>query len=337
MGLVLKTVFPVAPETPMLHTCRRFCATFILVAVILATGCGDQSSSSRGTIGVSVLTTQNPFFNVIIENIRDEVGKHGYEVNAQSGEFDVPRQQAQVKDFIVERAAAIVLVPCDSKSIGPVIQEANQAGIPVFTADIACLAEGAEVVCHIGTDNLLGGRQAGEAMIELLGDRGGKVGILDFKLVESCQMRTQGFKEVINAHNEMSENKIDIVAELPSEGLKDKGMRATEDLIQTHPDLAAIFAINDPAALGARAALEKSGMEDDVQIIGFDGQPEGKQAILEGKIYADPIQFPDRIGRETAKAILRHLNGEKVEPELWIKPALYRMADAEKDPELQGK
>ena len=62
-----------------------------------------------------------------------------------SGEFDVARQQDQVKDFIVKRVAAIVLCPCDSRSIGPAIQEANAAGVPVFTADIACLAPGVEV------------------------------------------------------------------------------------------------------------------------------------------------------------------------------------------------
>ena len=118
-----------------------------------------------------------------------------------SGEFDVARQQNQVKDFIVKKVAAIVLCPCDSRSIGPAIEEAGAAGIPVFTADIACLAPGVKVVSHIATDNFLGGKQAGEAMIEVLGEAGGKVVILDFKQAESCLMRVKGFKEVIAGHN----------------------------------------------------------------------------------------------------------------------------------------
>jgi ribose transport system substrate-binding protein len=106
-------------------------------------------------------------------------------------------------------------------------------------------------------------------------------------------------------------------------------------MLQAHPDLRGIFAINDPSALGARAALEKAGRADSVKIVGFDGQPEGKQAIKEGKIYADPIQFPDRMGVEIARAIVRHSKGEELPPQTLIPTQLYRKADGEKDPELK--
>src|SRR5204863_8498456 len=96
-------------------------------------------------------------------------------------------------------------------------------------------------------------------------------------------------------------------------------------------DLRAIFAINDPSALGARAALEKADRADRVKLIGFDGQPEGKQAIKDGKIVADPIQFPDKLGLETAKAIIRYFEGEQVPAEILIQPRLYYRADALKE------
>jgi ribose transport system substrate-binding protein len=262
--------------------------------------------------------------------------EHGYEVVVVSGDFDVAKQQNQVKDFIVQKVAAIVLCPCDSKAIGPAIREANAAGIPVFTADIGCLAPGVNVVCHVATDNYSGGKQAAEAMMEALGGAGGKVAILDYNMVESCILRTKGFKEVIEAHNRKGTGgKVEIVAELPGGGVKDQGYKAAEDLLQAHSDLAGIFAINDPSALGARAALEKAGKMEQVKIVGFDGQPEGKQAIREGKIYADPIQFPDRIGRETMLAVVKHFNGESLPPQLLIPTSLYRKADALQDPALK--
>src|SRR5262249_8590183 len=155
----------------------------------------------------------------------------------------ITKQQTQVKDFITRKVAAIVLCPCDSKAIGPAIQEANAAGIPVFTADIACLADGAKVVCHVATDNLEGGKQAGRAMIEARGEAGGKIVILDFKQVESCLLRVQGFHQVIKEHNKgRASGTIDVVAELPGEGKKDQGYRVAADAIQAHPDLAGIFA-----------------------------------------------------------------------------------------------
>jgi ribose transport system substrate-binding protein len=308
--------------------------TYLVLMLLCA--CGRQAPTERatapgkGVIGLSVLTLTNPFFKEIADKMSEEASKHGYTVAVVSGEFDVARQQNQVKDFIVQKVAAIVLTPCDSKAIGPSIQEANAAGIPVFTADIACLAPGAKVVSHIATDNYGGGREAAKAMIEALGEQGGKVGILHHKLVESCILRVNGFREVIEKNS-----KIKIVAELPGGGVKDQGYKAAEDLLQAHPDLAGIFAINDPSALGARAAIEKAGKAHQVKLVGFDGQPEGKQAIKEGKIYADPIQFPDRIGTETVRAIVKHFSGENVPPQILIPTALYRKADAEQDSTLK--
>lgn len=281
--------------------------------------------SSKGVLALSVLTMTNPFFIEIAEHFTEEAKKNGYETLVVSGEKDVAQQQNQVKDFIVREVAAIVLCPCDSKSIGPAIQEANEAGIPVFTADIACLAPGAEVVSHIATDNYDGGKKAGEAMIEALGDAGGQVVILDYKSAESCLLRVDGFKEVLSAHNGNAANPpIEIVAELPGEGSRELGFQVTEDALQAHPNLAGIFAINDLAALGARAALEKAGKADQVKIVGFDGQPEGLEAIDQGLIYADPQQFPDRIGTITVQTIVDYFNGEDVPAEILIPTQLYR-------------
>lgn len=309
---------------------------FLTFAIIVG-GCRTpREEAKKKTIGISVLTMANPFFKEIADVLAEEAGKDGYEVIAVSGDNDVVKQQKQVKDFLVKKVSAIVLCPCDSKAIGSVVKEANNAKVPVFTADIACLAEDAKIVTHIATDNYLGGKQAAQAMIEALGESGGKILVLDFHKVESCILRVKGFKEVIEAHNQdRADGRITIVKEVPSGGDKDKGFRSASDVLQAHPELAGIFAINDPAALGARAALEREKREGRVKIVGFDGQPEGKLAIKEGKIYADPIQYPDKIGRETAKAILSYFDGVAPDREILIPTGLYRRADAENDPALK--
>lgn len=318
-------------------TSRAFLALG-LYSLLLA-GCGkpaSESNPSRGTIAVSLLTLQNPFFKVIGDELTAEAAKHGYDTLVVSADNDVARQSNQVKDFIVRRAAAIVLSPADSKGIVPVIQEANAAGIPVFTVDIPCQEPGVKIVTQVATDNLDGGRQAGKAMIEVLAGRGGKIGVLDLKQVESCILRVKGFKEVIEQHNAANPAaKIEIVSELDGGGAKDKGYKAAEDMLQAHPELVGLFAINDPSALGARGALEKAGKAEKVVIIGFDGQPEGRQAIKEGKIYADPIQFPDKMGREVVRAFISHLQGEEVPPLKLIPTELYRKSDGEKDASLK--
>ncbi len=321
---------------------KKHFLVLLAFALALFTGCDKPAATSgspstakaKGTIGVSLLTLDNPFFKVIGDNITAEGKKHGYEVIVVSADKDVAKQGNQIKDFIVKKVSAIVLSPCDSKSIIPVIQEANRAGIPVFTVDIPCNEPGVKIVTQIATDNFAGGKEAGQAMIEALGEAGGKIAVLAFKQAESCLLRVKGFREVIEAHNAGGKAKIDIVTELESGGAKDVGYKAAEDALQAHPDLRGLFAINDPAALGARAALEKAG-KTQVQIIGFDGQPEGKQAIKDGKIYADPIQFPDKMGVQIVEAIVRHSKGETLPPQMLIPTSLYRKADALKDPELK--
>ena len=296
----------------------------------------ENKTASKGTIGVSVLTLGNPFFSVIAESITTEAAKHGYEVIVVDGNRNVQKQANQIDDFLTKGVAAIVLNPCDRISTGAAIKKANDAGVPVFTCDLKCVAEGVEVVSHVGSDNLQGGKLAGEAMIEALGENGGKVLVVHFPQANSCQLRVRGFKEIIDAYNKGKETgEIVVVSELDGGGVRDEGYKVTEDTLQAHPDLAGIFAINDPSALGARAALEKAGKQDQVKIVAFDGQPEGKQAIKDGKIYADPVQFPGKIGAKTVELIMTYFNGQEVAEEVLIPTELYRKEDGLKDKSLQ--
>ena len=78
----------------------------------------------------------------------------------------------------------------------------------------------------------------------------------------------------------------------------------------------------------ARVQSTPQGHVPQVRIIGFDGQPEGKKAIDEGHIYADPIQSPGRIGAVTVQTIFKHFRGEQVPAEILIPTALYRRGDS---------
>lgn len=324
------------------------CVTCLCVAI----GCGGEepgasgnpagpgrdagaSSASRGTIGVSLMTLENPFFKVIGDNLTAEAKKHGYDTIVLDARDNATTQNAQIEDLIVRKVAAIVLSPVEAKAIVPALQKANAAGIPVITVDVPCFETGVEILTQIATDNFGGGQEAARAMIEVLGERGGKVVILHKSEAESCRERVRGFRDILDAHNQTAANPIAIVAEFESRGAKADGARAAEDALQSHPDLAGIFAINDPAALGAYASLEKAGKTQQVTLIGFDGQPEGKQAIKEGKIYADPIQFPEKMGIQAVESIVRHSKGEDVPKDQPIATYLYRQADAENDPDLK--
>jgi ribose transport system substrate-binding protein len=302
---------------------------FALAACLMIAACGGDSqpkpaaTSAGATIGVSLLTRTHPFYQDLEQGLRDAAAERGYQLLVQAGEFDVARQKDQLAEFLVRKVDAIIVCPCDSRSIGTSIAAANAAGVPVFTADIAVLAEGVTVACHIASDNVEGGRLAARAIAEALGGRG-TVAIIDHPEVESVIQRVAGFEaELAEQHPEVK-----IIAKLSGRGMKDAAFRTAEDILQAHPGVNAIFGINDDSALGALAAVEKASKSGQVLIVGFDAIPEARQAIATGKIHADVIQQPREIGLRTIGAVADYLAGGQVAPQILIPCDLFTREDA---------
>lgn len=308
---------------------RFVCSLMVVALAVVPFACGgdtQQTENTEGdklTIGVSLLTRTHPFYQDLEAGLLEAAQANGYELLITAGEFDVAKQKDQLQDFIVRKVNAIIVSPSDSRSIGTAIKAANDAGIPVFTADIACLAEGVKIVTHVASDNVAGGRLAAQALMQALNGEG-KVAIIDHPEVESVIQRVRGFEEEI-----AKAPGIQVVAKLSGHGVKDQAFRTTEDILQAHPDLKAIFGINDDSALGALAAIEKAGKQGQVTIIGFDAVPEAREAIKAGKIYADVIQKPHEIGQQTIGAVKAYISGQQVAPTVLIPCGLFTQTDAQ--------
>ncbi|HNR31541.1 MAG TPA: substrate-binding domain-containing protein, partial [Candidatus Hydrogenedentes bacterium] len=222
----------------------------------------------------------------------------------QYAEFNSQRQIEQIEMFLAQGVNALIIAPTDSSGMGPAIAEARARGVPVFTADIA--AKDADVVSHIASDNYAGGVILAEYLAKVLGGKG-KLAIIDHPEATSVQDRVRGFMETLARFPDMR-----IVQRAPGEGQRDKAHRAAEKLLQAHPDLDAIFGINDDSALGALAAVESAGLQDRIVIVGFDGTPEACAAIQAGKaLKADTVQYPRKIGRQTIETVAAHFRGEE--------------------------
>jgi len=259
-------------------------------------------------VGATLLTKEHVFYNELEKGLREEAGRRGIQLVVTSGDWDLARQQNQVRDFVTRRVSAIVVCPVNSAGIGAAIVEARQAGIPVFTADIR--ASGAPVVSHIASDNRAGGRLAGEFLGRLLAGRPlAKVAVIHQPVTETALERVAGFQEAVAAFPN-----IRIVAMPNGDGVRDRAMRVAEDVLQAHPDLAGFFGINDDSALGALAAIESAGKKGLV-VVGFDATPEARDSIRRGTpLKGDVAQQPHEIGRKTIEIVARYLNGERVPP-----------------------
>jgi len=282
-------------------------AVRILMAILIGwtLGCGPADTrDAERTIGVSLLTRAHVFYRDLEDGLRAAAAEHDYELFITAAEWDAGRQISQLEDFITRDVDAIIVSPVDSSGIGAGIRAANEAGIPVFTADIASFGGG--VVSHIASDNIAGGRLAGEYIVQLLGGKG-KVAIINQPIVTSTLDRVQGFREVIEAYPE-----IEVVADVDGHGLRDRALVAASDVLQANPELDGIFAINDDSALGTLDAVEDFG-RDEIVIIGYDATPPARDAILKDRaLKADVVQFPVEIGRMTVETIASYFAGNEV-------------------------
>lgn len=289
-----------------------FCLIAVLVVVLLAS-CSSQkatrqaSSASKGktfTVGVTLLTEEHPFYRELKAAFEKECKARNLKPIIMSCNMDLSTQTTQIENFITQGVDAMVVCPAKSDGIAGAIRKANQAKIPVFTADIS--AKGGDVVCHIASDNVQGGRLAGEYMAKLLNGKG-NVAIVNCPDVQSVQDRVKGFKEAM-----VKFPGIKIVDDQSAEGKRDMAVTVTENILEKNAKLDGIFAINDSTALGALAAIDQANRKE-IKLVGYDGDPEARQKILSGTaLKADAVQYPREIGKVTADTIANYLSGAKV-------------------------
>ena len=296
---------------------KKITTLLILGLFIFAAACSQTAtdstsnsptnSSAKKKIGVTLLTREDDFYRELEAGLKETAAQNNFELIIQSGDKDLSKQQSQIDNFIVQKVDAIIVCPTDTKGIAPAIERANAANIPVFTADIA--AGGGKVISHIASNNTEGGKLAADFIAKALNGANGKVGIIGQPEVQSVVDRETGFKTELAKYPNLQ-----ILPTLNGGGVRDRALKAADDLIQGNPDLKAIFCINDETALGALQAVEARNLKD-VIIVGYDAAPEAVEKIKKGTaLKADVAQQPRDIGKQTIEAIAKHLKGEAVAP-----------------------
>jgi ribose transport system substrate-binding protein len=269
---------------------------------------GGGAAGGKKRVGVTLYNREHQFYRDLEAGLVEEAKARGFELVIQSGDKDLAKQQSQIETFILQKMDAIIVCPADSQGIGPAIQRANAANIPVFTADIKGL--GGKVASHVASNNVQGGRLAAEYIAKLL-PGGGEVGVIGQPEVQSTIDREKGFKEELAKYPNLK-----LAGVVNGGGFIDSAFKAAGDLFQANPNIKAVFCINDDSALGALRALESRGRKD-VFIIGFDATPEAIKAIKSGGPFkADVAQLPREIGAKTIEAVADLLAGKQPAAEI---------------------
>ena len=256
------------------------------------------------TIGMAFQDMNNPYFITMHEALEDAAESIGAEVIVTDASHDVGRQIADVEDMIVQGIDILLLNPADTDGIETAVLAAKEAGIIVVAVDAQAAGP---VDTFVGSRNYDAGYMAGKAMAEDLGGEG-NVALLDGIPVVPILERVAGFEDAIAEYPE-----IEIVDVQNGRQERDQAMSVTENMLQAHADLDAIFSVNDGGALGVLAAIEASGR--DVWIYSVDGHPEVIEAILEDGVFkATSAQFPADQVRVGLGMALAHYWGANVVP-----------------------
>lgn len=265
--------------------------------------------------GYIVGSFEHVFYNLIADGIEEEAEKVGIDATILDAELDANIASDKIQNLSADGNVAIALACNDAAGVKPAIENAAAEGVAMFTFD--CTTDSDAINCFVGTDNYEGGKLGGQELLRLT-EEGDTVAIIGYPTASSCLDRENGAVEVLE-----EDGTREVLTGYNYEGDANKAQEIMENILTSNPDVAAVFCVGDPAASGALASIKANG--SDCLIVGFDGNPEAKEAILDeenGKWWVSEIsQNPHEIGTKIVDQMYKFLTEGEVDDEvIYIAP-----------------
>ncbi|ARJ50735.1 D-ribose ABC transporter substrate-binding protein [Staphylococcus lutrae] len=295
---------------------KRRIILFITVILLLA-ACSLESpvkkdnkgphhkKKSDVTIGVSLSTLNNPFFVSIKNGIEEEAQKQGMKIKVVDARDDAAKQTNDIEDLVQQQVDYLIINPTDSSAIASAVESANHEGIPVITLDRS--VDKGQVATFIASDNVEGGKMGATYIVNQLGKNAKVVELEGVPGASATRERGQGFHEI-------ADQELDVIAKQSAKFDRAEGLNVTQNLLQAHPDIQAIFAHNDEMALGAIEAIG----DKNVLVVGFDGNDDAMKSIQNKRLNATVAQQPQVMGQRAMTSIVQLMEGKKLAPTIKI-------------------
>jgi ribose transport system substrate-binding protein len=297
-----------------MRSTRAVVALLAAVALVgAACGNGDEGGGEEGPLDVVLIqgVAGDEFYITMdcgAQAAAEELGVN-YSVQGPS-EFDPTEQIPIVEAVVAQQPDAILIAPTERTALAGPLQTAQDAGITVVLVDT--IVDDPNIgVSRIATDNVEGGRVAGEALLDLIGGKGSVFVNTTQPGVSTVEERVQGFEEVIEGQSG--------IEYLGAEFNNDDPTRAAEITsakLAANPNLAGIFATNLFSAEGAATALRDAGAQKEVKLVGFDASPGQVGQLEEGLVQALVAQNPREIGFQGVQTAVAALRGEPFEEQI---------------------
>ena len=267
------------------------------------------------TIGALLSDTSNTFFVTMADAIKAKGDELGVKTIILDGANDSAKDVTNMEDLISAKVDIVLYNPVDSDAAAAVVEMAAKAGIPVISIDRS--VNGAEVISHIASDNVYGGRIATELILEKMDGEGAIAEIQGMAGASAANERHQGFDEAIAAAGD----KVTVVSSQIGDWDTTKAMGIMENILMANPEVKGVFCANDNMAIGAVQACQQNGRAD-VIIVGFDAEQVALDAIEEGTMLATVQQQPALMGELGVENAIAYLKGETIEASIGAPVAL---------------
>lgn len=282
--------------------------TWVTVGAVLSgftlAGCAGEEQESV-SVGLITKQEENPYWVAMREVAQETADDLGVELTTATGvsDTDVASQEAALADMVTQGVDGILIAPTDPVALLPAIQEARDAGVLVIALDTPVDPPEA-VDAFFATDNEAAGRSVGEYAAAKVDDLGldPQVAMLNLSGdIASGELRRLGFLEGFG----LTEDDPAIVASVDTQGDRDNAAVRMTQVLAEHPDINVIYTVNEPAALGALAALDAAELDlDEVVLVSVDGGCRAmREAVRPGDIDATATQYPQNMAREGVRAI----------------------------------
>jgi len=294
-----------------------------LMMTVATLGLLTGPAAAEDSYGVLMKTLSNPFWGAMELGVREGAATSGVAVTVQAVESDQAAEpQLNTCNAMLERPMqGFITAAINSTILLPCLKRANEMGIPVVDLDgnldhqIAADA-GVENAFTIGSDNVAAGAQGAEWLVSQLGaDATGPVLVIEGLSGNiTGQKRASGFADKLK---ELAPG-LEVVASLPGDWDRGKAANITNDTLVAHPNLVAIFAANDGMALGAVETVFAAGLQDQVTVIGVDGNSDAVTSIKDGRLDASVAQLPYLVGKQAVETLGKVIAGETVEKFVFV-------------------
>ncbi|MBN1836422.1 MAG: substrate-binding domain-containing protein [Spirochaetales bacterium] len=279
----------------------------LLSAGLLFAAGGAESETMEVTVGFSLWTMEYTFFQAVEKGVRDACKDLGYKYVMLDENSDPTKMVQDINTLVGQKVTGIVVTPVDPGAMGPAVQNARNAGIPVVCADIG---KSGPVNALLISNNRQGGAMAMEYIDKLLKQRGvasKKVGVGRVQPQWNyARQRGEGFMEKARELGYTVASEL-VVNPPTAEG----GYDTMQQMMSAVPDIAGVFFASGREAVGAANAIKAAGKN--ILSAGYNGDPEEIQAIRDGILAATIAQQPYNIGYESVVLLKKIFEGEKYE------------------------